>query len=393
MKKLIIIKYAELTTKKDNTNYFIKILKNNIRRKLINDNVKIISDRSRMFVIPEYDNFDEVINKIKKIFGIHIITIGYELPSTDLDAINSSVFELLNDKTFSTFKVETKRSNKDYPILSPEVSRLIGGFVLKKIDNIKVDLHNPSLTIYIEIRRDFTYIYFEEIEGAKGLPVGTSSKGLLMLSGGIDSPVAGYFALKRGVSLDAIYFESPPHTSIKAKEKVIKLRDIISEYGNDIKLHVINLTEIQEAIYKNIPHDYLVIILRRMMYRISEKIANKYRCYMLINGESIGQVASQTVSSLRVINEVVKIPVIRPLACFDKLETIDLSRKINTYETSILPFEDCCTIFLPEHPAIKPQLKKCIEYEKLIEYEKMIDKCIKNHEIIRLEPKKLSSLL
>ena len=205
-----------------------------------------------------------------------------------------------------------------------------------------------------------------------------------MLSGGIDSPVAGYMAIKRGVKIEAIYFESPPHTSVEAKNKVINLAKKLALYNNDIKLHVINFTEIQETIYRNIPHDYLITIMRRMMYRISERIAHRNRCKILINGESIGQVASQTLSSMSVINEVVKIPVIRPLACFDKIDIIKISEKIDTYNISIEPYEDCCTIFVPKHPVINPEQSLCEEYEKLIDYEELIKKAIINDDIIRI---------
>ena len=205
-----------------------------------------------------------------------------------------------------------------------------------------------------------------------------------MLSGGIDSPVAGYLTCKRGVKLEAIYYESPPHTSVEAKEKVIKLAKILSEYNGNIKLHVINFTKIQEAIYKNIPHEYLITIMRRMMYRIGERVANYNKCNILVNGESIGQVASQTLTSMKAINEVVKIPVIRPVSCFDKLEIIDIANKIETYETSILPFEDCCTIFVPKHPVINPEIDKCREYEDLIDYESLIKEAIDTHEILTI---------
>ncbi|NLA32757.1 MAG: tRNA 4-thiouridine(8) synthase ThiI, partial [Mollicutes bacterium] len=247
--------------------------------------------------------------------------------------------------------------------------------------------------VNLEIRNNTSYIYFESFMGAKGLPVGTSGKGLLMLSGGIDSPVAGYLAMKRGVSLEAIYFESPPHTSLEAKNKVLELKKIISKYGNEIKINIINLTEIQEAIYKNIPHEYLITILRRMMYRIASIVAKEKKCQIIVNGESIGQVASQTLTSMRVVEEVSDLPIIRPLACFDKSEIIDLAKEIGTYETSILPFEDCCTIFVPEHPVINPTLKKCLEYEALIDYESMIKECLEKKEVISQNIRQFDDIL
>lgn len=390
MKKRIIIKYGEMTTKKDNIGLFIKTLKNNIEKALKEERTEIQYDTGRMFISCLDENFDIVLEKIKKVFGIHEIIIGYELDTIDINDIKSALEQLVENIDFQTFKVETKRSNKNYSLTSLEISRILGGVVLKKKSNIKVDVHNPETTIHIEVRLNKSYIYFETHKGIGGYPVGTLGKGLLMLSGGIDSPVAGYLSMKRGVKLEAIYFESPPHTSIEAKNKVESLARILSVYNSDMKLHVINFTEIQETIYKNIPHEYLITIMRRMMYRISAKIAYHSNCKILVNGESIGQVASQTLTSMNAINNVVKIPVIRPLACFDKLEIIELAKKIGTYETSILPFEDCCTIFVPDHPVINPVIQKCEEYETLIPYEELINKAIKNHEIITITKKENS---
>ena len=266
-----------------------------------------------------------------------------------------------------------------------EFSKNIGALILKNIPDIKVDVHNPDYLLKIEIRDDYTYIYSKEIPGLGGYPVGIAGKGLLMLSGGIDSPVAGYMAMKRGIKLECIYFESPPHTSPAAKEKVKKLVSILNNYQASIKLHVINFTEIQEAIYKNMNPEYMITIMRRMMYRISEKVMHERNALVLVNGESVGQVASQTLTSMQVINSVTNIPVIRPVACLDKLEIIDIAKKIGTYETSILPYEDCCTIFLPKHPVINPKLDKAIEYENSIDYETMIDNAVKNKETICIE--------
>lgn len=388
MEKLIIIKYGELTTKKENINLFINTLKQNIKEKLKNENVDIRFDKGRMFIRVLNDNFDVIIEKLKEVFGIHEIVIGYELKSLDLEEIKKELLTLLKNKEFKTFKVETKRSNKKIPHISTEISREVGGFILKNKENTKVDVHNPELMIHLELRNTESYIYFERVEGLGGYPVSTLGKGVLMLSGGIDSPVAGYMAIKRGVKLEALYFESPPHTSIEAKNKVMELAKVLSKYNNEIKVHVIHFTEIQEAIYKNIPHEYLITIMRRMMYRIAEIIANRCNAKILVNGESIGQVASQTLTSMKAINEVVSIPVIRPLACFDKLEIINIAKKINTYETSILPFEDCCTIFVPKHPVINPDSRVCEEYEKLIPYKDLIYNAIKNHEVIKIKDEK-----
>ncbi len=385
MEKIIIIKYGELSTKKDNINFFLSTLKDNIKN-VINDDCDIKYDRGRMFLYNVL-NYDKVLNKIKNVFGIHEINIGYKLDDNKLSTIENSLKGLIKDKDFKTFKVETKRSYKKYEMTSMEVSKYLGGVVLKNKENISVDVHNPEILINVEIRSDYAYIYFDKENGIGGYPVGSLGKGLLMLSGGIDSPVAGYLSMKRGVRIEAVYFESPPHTSVAAKNKVMSLARILTKYSNYIKLHIVNFTEIQESIYKNIPHKYLITIMRRMMYRISEKIAHKNNCKIIINGESIGQVASQTLTSISCINSVINMPVIRPVACLDKLEIIDLARNIDTYDTSILPYEDCCTIFVPEHPVINPSIEKCIEYEKLIDVDNLIENALKNVETIKIEEK------
>lgn len=384
MNKLLLIKYGELSTKKDNINYFIRTLKENIEASIKGIDVELIYDKGRMFIKTNEDNFDEIIDKLKHIFGIHEIVIAYELPNNDIEELKSSLVEIIKDKEIDTFKVETKRSNKNYPLTSMEISRILGGVVLKNKENVRVDVHNPNTYINIEIRLNNAYIYFDRIKGIGGYPVGSLGKGLLMLSGGIDSPVAGYLALKRGVRIEGLYFESPPHTSEAAKNKVIKLAQELSKYSGYVKLHVVNFTEIQETILKNCPHEYLITIMRRMMYRISERIAKNANAKVIVNGESIGQVASQTLTSMSVINETIKMPVIRPVACLDKIEIIEIAKKIGTYETSILPFEDCCTIFVPDHPVINPVASLAQEYESSFDYEELIRKCVKEHEIIKV---------
>ena len=378
MKKMILIKYGELTTKKANRNLFINILYQNIREMLKNYDVKIIKNRVRMFIYVNDDNyFDDVLTILQKIFGIHSIVVCYQV-NTNIDNIKNSVLEIAKDLSFNTFKVETKRSDKNFPIKSMEFNNIIGGLLLKNIDDIKVDVHNPDYTLKIEIRNDYTYIYSKEIEGAGGYPVGVAGKGILMLSGGIDSPVAGYMAMKRGIKIECLYFESPPHTSEMAKNKVKKLVEKLSEYQPNIKLHIINFTNIQENIYKNINSEYMITIMRRMMYRIADIVRIKRHALVIINGESVGQVASQTLNSMSVINNVTNTPIIRPVACLDKLEIIDIAKKIGTYDVSILPYEDCCTIFLPKHPVINPRLDKCIEYEKTFDYNTLIKNSVDN---------------
>lgn len=385
MQKIIIIKYGELTTKKDNIGLFLSALKTNVENSLSGMNTHINFDKGRMFVEAHDNNYDKVLEKLQKVFGIHEINIGYKIEN-DYEILKKELVNVVKDRNFTTFKVETKRSNKKFFKNSMEISKELGAVILTNIENKKVDVNNPELLINVEVRLDAFYFYFDKVNGAGGYPVGTLGKGILMLSGGIDSPVAGYLCSKRGVKLEALYFESPPHTSIEAKNKVKKLAEILAEYNGNIKLHVVNFTNIQEAIYKNIPHEYLVTIMRRMMYRIATQIAKHNRCKIIVNGESIGQVASQTLTSMSVINAVTDIPVIRPVACFDKLEIIDIANTIKTFETSILPYEDCCTIFVPKHPVINPELNKCISYEELIPYKDLINDAVKNHEIINITP-------
>ena len=386
MESIILIKYGELTTKKDNRKEFINILSKNINEKIKKYDAKIIKDRSRMYITFEDKYQKEIIKVLKNTFGIHAFNIVHKA-NTNKEDICTVTLENLQKTNFKTFKVVSKRRDKSFPISSMEFNKVIATSILKNIKDIKVDVHNPDIYINIEINKDETYIYFNEIKGLGGYPVGVAGKGLLMLSGGIDSPVAGYLSLKRGVKIEAVYFEAIPHTSLNAREKVINLAKELLKYSSSFNLYIVPITKLQEEIYQKIDSTYIITILRRMMYRISEQIARKHKDLILINGESIGQVASQTLTSMNAINEVVKIPVIRPVACFDKLEIIDIAKKINTYETSILPYEDCCTIFVPKHPVINPKQDKCVEYEQKINYEELIKETIENTKIIKIEDK------
>ena len=372
-----MIKYGELSTKKDNIKVFIDKLNSNVSKKLADYDVSISKNKVRMFIdIKDYNEVD-IISKLKEVFGIHSIVVCYKC-NKSIEDINILAKELIDKENITTFKVETNRADKSFKYNSLEVSKMVGAYLLKNVNDLKVDVHNPEITLHVEIRNDNTYLYTKEIKGLGGYPVGIQGKGLLMLSGGIDSPVAGFLASKRGIDIDCIYFDSPPHTSLEAKNKVITLAKKLCNYGNNINLYVIPFTEIQLAIYKNIEPTYMITILRRMMYRISERVAKMTKSRIIINGESIGQVASQTLNSMYVINNVTSYPVIRPVACLDKLEIIEIAKNIDTYETSILPYEDCCTIFVPKHPVINPNLDKCIYFETLIDYEKLIDEAIEN---------------
>lgn len=389
MNELIMIKYGELTTKKDNRKYFVKTLTANIEATLKDEKTQIIKNNVRMYIYCE--NADKIEEKLKKVFGIHSISKAYKVNNNIEDVLKKSL-EIM-DRNKKTFKVITSRADKTFKTPSMEYSSNLGALILKN-SHFKVDVHNPDIILHVEIRTDGTYVYTSEIKGAGGYPVGVQGKGLLMLSGGIDSPVAGYLALKRGVSIECMYFESPPHTSPEAKNKVLSLAKILNEYSGKIKVHVVPFTKIQEEIYKKCPDTYMITIMRRMMYRIAEKYAKKINAHAIFNGESIGQVASQTLESMACVNNVVNMPVIRPVACFDKLEIIALAEKIGTYETSILPYEDCCTIFVPKHPVIKPKLENCISYEQNLDYEKLIDEAIDNIEVIdNFEKPKYEDLL
>ena len=383
MNRVILIKYGELSTKKGNRNFFIKTLYENVKNKLKKYDVKISKNRARMYIEFLDSDLDDIKKIIDRIFGIHMYHIA-SIVDTNIDVIKTSVLEIMKNEKFETFKVETKRSDKSFEVHSQDMNRVLGGVILKNIDTSRVDVHNPDILVTVEIREKNTYIYLNSYKGSGGYPVGTQPKGMLMLSGGIDSPVAGYLAMKRGVKFDAVYFEAIPHTSLEARNKVIELCKKLAGYTDQINLHVVNFTPIQEEIYKNCREDYCITIMRRMMYRIMEKISTSHKGYAIINGESIGQVASQTLTSMRVINSVTNMPVIRPVACLDKLEIMEIARKIDTYNTSILPFEDCCTVFVPKHPVINPRIDTSIYEEEKFDYNSMIDVAVETMNTIKV---------
>ena len=391
MKQLIMIKYAELTTKKDNKGFFVRILKENIISALEGLDFEIKTNFARAYIYTE--DISDAVKRLKKVSGIHEIIKCYESDDIDFDKIKDNSLNLLKEKEFKTFKVETKRSIKTYPHSSMEISRLVGGYLLKNIPNIKVDVKNPDILFNIELRDNKVYYFYETFKALGGYPVGSLGKGLLMLSGGIDSPVAAFLASRRGIKLEYIYFDSPPHTSTLARNKVVDLAKKLKSYTGNTVIHVVNFTKIQEEILKKCPHDYLVTLMRRMMYKISEEVALKNKCLALFNGESIGQVASQTLTSMSVINSVVKIPVIRPLATYDKLDIIKISEDIGTYEISIRPYEDCCTVFVPKHPVINPSLKKVLEAEENLDIDSLIKDAISNMYDINIGEEEKEELL
>ncbi len=384
MKKVILIKYGELTTKKDNRNFFINKLKNNIFDKISDYNFEIQDDYYRMFIIPNEDDIDGIVNILKNIFGIHEIVVAYMSEIVSEEDILKCSLEVMKNEEFKTFKVVTNRSDKKFPIKSMDMNNIVGGHILKNIE-CSVDVHNPDVYLNIEIRSNAVYYYIKGVPGLGGYPVSTLGRGLLMLSGGIDSPVAGYMTIKRGVELYYLYFESRPHTSIEARNKVIELARKLEKYNSDGKLMVVNFTKIQETIYKNLDTTYLITIMRRMMYRIAERVAKKNKCLAIVNGESVGQVASQTLSSMVAVNDVTNYPILRPLCSFDKLDIIEISKKIDTYETSILPYEDCCTVFVPKHPVINPNLKYIYEEEAKIDFEPLLKEAVDTIEVVDLK--------
>ena len=387
MKKVILIKYGELTTKKDNRKFFIKTLRNNILDKLSDYDIAVTDDYYRMFIEVNEDDIDSITSKLKCIFGIHEIAVCYKDENVTEEEIKKVSLMVMKEEDFCTFKVETKRSDKSFPIKSIDMNNIIGSLVLKNIE-CKVDVHNPDIILNIEIRREGFYVYTKGIKCLGGYPVGTLGRGLLMLSGGIDSPVAGYITIKRGVELYYLYFESRPHTSIEARNKVRELARKLEKYNTNGKLMVVNFTKIQETIYKNLDTTYLITIMRRMMYRIAERVAKKNKCLAIVNGESVGQVASQTLSSMIAVNDVTSYPILRPLCSFDKLDIIEISKKIDTYDISILPYEDCCTVFVPRHPVINPNLKHIYNEESKIDFDTLIDEAVNTIEVVDLKETK-----
>ncbi|MBO5176230.1 MAG: tRNA 4-thiouridine(8) synthase ThiI [Lachnospiraceae bacterium] len=392
MYKAFLIKYAEIGLKGKNRHVFENILRDQIQYHLDKLGAfEVTREQGRIFVsCPEVYDFDETIEELQKVFGVAGICPVVVVESTDWDVITAEalkyVDEFYEDKNF-TFKVEAKRADKRYPITSPEMCRKLGESILYKFmdQGIKVDVHDPKVRIWVEVRNK-SYIYSHIIPGPGGMPVGSGGKGMLLLSGGIDSPVAGYMIAKRGVALEATYFHAPPYTSERAKQKVVDLAKIISAYTGPIKLNIVNFTDIQLYIYEQCPHEQLTIIMRRYMMRIAEKLALDSKCLGLVTGESIGQVASQTMQSLVATNAVCTLPVYRPLIAFDKQDIVTISEKIKTYETSILPYEDCCTIFVAKHPVTHPILSVIEKSETHLEekIEEMIKEALDTIEVVQV---------
>ena len=385
---IILLKYGEISLKGLNRPMFEKKLLANVAKALAPlGKFSIRKSQSTVYVEPLGDDIDmqAATERLSKVFGIVNICPAAKCQKT-IEDIERTTLECLSqiDLNGKTFKVEAKREDKQFPMNSPQLCRHMGAVILKNTEGLSVDVHNPDILVQIEIRKE-AFIFTQKVSGAGGMPVGTAGRAALLLSGGIDSPVAGWMISKRGVVLDAVHFHSHPYTSDRAKEKVIELAKIMTQYTGPIRLHVVPFTDIQLDIIDKCPKNYLTIIMRRLMMRITEKIARESGAMALITGESIGQVASQTMESLVVTDNAVDMPVFRPCIGMDKEEIVTISKKIDTYETSILPYEDCCTIFVPKHPKTKPSIAEIQEAEKLLtDPEGMMEKAIQNREIIDL---------
>ena len=388
MKRIILVRYGEIILKGYNRPLFEDALIRNIRSAIKDEGeVKITKAQATIYIEP-IDNdtqTDAIVEKLKKVFGIVSIVIAYRTEKSIDGAFEEiqTVFDTVL-KNAKTFKVEAKRADKKFPLKSPEICMEIGGRILSKYHNLKVDVHNPEVTVHVEMREEYCYVHTGREKGIGGMPTGTNGKALLLLSGGIDSPVAGYMIGKRGVALEAIHFFSYPYTSDRAKDKVMKLAEIIGGYTGGLKVHIVPFTDIQLAIRDKCPEEHLTLVMRRFMMQISQKIAKKRGCQALVTGESIGQVASQTMSALAVTDDAVDMPVFRPLIGMDKEEIVEISRRIDTFETSILPYEDCCTVFTPKHPSTKPKIEKVVLSQNLLEWEKMVDEAVDGTEIIEV---------
>ncbi len=390
MKKVFLVKYGEIALKGLNKPYFERMLINQIKSRLKAFKVIDIfkSDGIVYVKMDENESDTQVIKEIKKVFGIAYISLSYET-ETDIEMITKSAVEyvknLISETQIKTFKVETRRGYKQFSLKSPEISSLVGASILKETQGISVDVHQPDYRIYIDVRRDKSYIYSEKIQGYGGLPLGTNGKGLILLSGGIDSPVAGWMMAKRGMQIEAVHFHSYPFTSERAKEKVMDLAKIMTQYTGKIKIHHVNLLNIQQQIAEKCPEAELVILSRRFMMKIAERIAKSNRCDALITGESLGQVASQTIHGLVATDHSVNMIVMRPLIATDKVDIMNVAKDIGTYETSIQPYEDCCTVFLPKHPSTRPKLENILRSENLLDVEGLIEDALLDTEVVTVE--------
>lgn len=380
MKEIILCKYGEIVLKGANKKYFEDMLCREMKKRArAYGNFNIYRAQSTIYIeaLDETSDFDGMFEAARRVFGIVTVSRA-AVCEKNIEAIAETTRKYIPEflRGARTFKVESKRSDKSFPLDSMELSREIGGVILETVRGIKVDVHKPDITVKVEIREFGAYVSAGVFKGAGGMPVGSNGHGMLLLSGGIDSPVAGYMLAKRGVKLEAIHFESFPYTSERAKEKVLDLAKLVAVYAGDINVHIVSLTHIQEELVKACNEDYFTLLLRRYMMTIAERVARERGCGALITGESVGQVASQTMQALTVTDSAVNMPVFRPCIGLDKEEIVCIARQINTFETSILPYEDCCTVFTPKHPKTRPELEKVLAEEKKLDFEALVEEAI-----------------
>lgn len=374
----ILIRYGEIALKGKNRRSFEEQLIRNIRPLLSEfPKAKLRRSYNQLYVVLNGEPYEPIVEKLQKVFGIQSMSVALK-SENELEKMQQTALAALElaGNNIKTFKISARRKFKQFPIDSQKLNHLLGSYILKNYKNIEVDVHHPEVELRVEVKSDGTYVSSKQIPGAGGLPVGSSGKVALMLSGGIDSPVAGYLALKRGVTLEAIHFHSPPYTSERARQKVEDLASVLATYGLEVNLHIVPFTLIQQEIKRHVPDDYSMTIMRRMMLRIAEQIARKRGALAIVTGESIGQVASQTIESMHTINAVTTMPVLRPLVTMDKLEIMKIAKQINTYDISIRPYEDCCTIFLPTNPVTKPKLERAIAYEETLRIDELVQEAV-----------------
>ncbi|MFG6116636.1 tRNA uracil 4-sulfurtransferase ThiI [Halobacillus sp. MO56] len=382
----IMVRYGEMALKGKNRHKFEQKLQSNLTHKLKRyPATKLKKTRDRMYVMLNGEDPYKVMETCQEVFGIQSLSFAVRTEQ-DEDKIKEAVLFAFNDAdNAKTFKISAKRTDKTFPVGSQEMNQRLGAHILKNTEDVTVDVHNPDVEITVEIRQDAVYITSKKYPGAGGLPVGTTGKTLLLLSGGIDSPVAGYLAMKRGVEVEAIHFHSPPYTSERAKQKVMDLAQEMTRYGIKLKVHIVPFTNIQQKIHQEMPEGYSMTIMRRMMLRISEAVAKEQEILSMTTGESLGQVASQTMESMSAINDVTNYPVIRPLVAMDKLDIISISQQIGTYDVSIRPYEDCCTVFVPKSPKTRPSKEKAQYYEAAVDFSEDIKQAVEQREIIELK--------
>lgn len=377
----IMVRFGELSTKGKNKKDFIRVLANNIKNALRDfSNVSIETRFDHIYVVLNGNDPEPIIEVLQDVSGIHSLSLVYKT-DPDIENLKKVSLELIQKEEGQTFKVKAKRADKSYPIISEDIIRHVAGVILANT-NLKVDVHNPDILLSIEIRQEGAYVFCKTYPAAGGYPLGVGGKIMHMLSGGIDSPVAAYLLMRRGIKIECIHFASPPYTNVGVIEKLKDILSKLNKYQPEIRLNIIPFTKIQEEIYRNADESYAITIMRRMMFRLADRLAHRRRCPAFSSGESVGQVASQTLESMYTINEVTSLPVLRPVVAMDKVDIIKLARKIDTYDISIRPFEDCCTIFAPKSPKTKPSLEKAKEFEEKFDYETLINEALDNVEVI-----------